>query len=78
MIGFGFTIKGHEGLRTLFRDYLARLGHFRLKETTRFTATEDVIFFEATITGDQGDIRIYDAMVLEHGKISLHLIGVRD
>lgn len=78
MIGLDFTVNGHEALRQLFQDYLRRLGHFRLKETTRFNETEDAIFFEATITGDQGDVRIYDAMVIKDGKISLHFTGVRD
>ena len=78
LIGLDFTVEGHEALRQNFRNYLSGLGHFRLKETTRFNETEDTIFFEATITGDQGDIRIYDAMVMKGGKISRHFTGIRD
>ena len=78
LIGFDFTVQGHEALRQQFQNYLRGLGHFRLRETTRFNEIENAIFFEATITGDQGDLRIYDAMVLKNGKISLHFTGVRD
>jgi hypothetical protein len=78
MIGFDFVAKGHEALRQKFRDYLRSIGRLRLRSTDRFIETGDTIFFESTITTDQGDIRIYDAFVLADGKISVHFTGVKD
>jgi SnoaL-like domain len=77
MIGFDFVVRGHEALRQQFRDYLNSIGRLRLKSTDRFVETGDTIFFESTITTNQGDIRIYDAFVLADGKISIHFTGVK-
>jgi SnoaL-like domain len=78
MIGFDFVVRGHAALRQQFRRYLNSLGQLRLKSTDRFVETGDAIFFESTITANQGDIRVYDAFVLKGGKISVHFTGIKD
>lgn len=78
MIGFDVVDVGHDALLRRFRNYLDSIGGLRLKSTDRFVETVDTIFFESTITTGRGDMRIYDAFVLAHGKISIHFTGVKD
>lgn len=76
LIGFDFVVTGREALREQFRNYLNMLGGLKLKSTDKFNETPGTVFFEATITASQGDIRVFDAFVLEEGKIKYHFTGV--
>ena len=76
MIGFDFTVKGHPAIKKHFEGYLERLGTLRLKSTDKFTETEDAIFFEATITSDLGEARVYDVFMLRDGKATHHFSGL--
>jgi ketosteroid isomerase-like protein len=78
LISFDVTVKGREALRDYFRAYLERLGTLTVTSTDRFTETEDAILLEATVTSNLGTVRVYDAFVLRHGKISYHFAGVID
>lgn len=76
LIGFDFTVVGHDALRDHFRDYLDHLGGLKLLSTDKFTETEDSIFFEATVRVGGGEAQVYDVFVLENGKISRHFTGL--
>lgn len=76
LISFDATVKGRADLKTYFRGYLARLGHFVLESTDKYTETEDTIFLEATVSTDLGRTRVFDAFVLKGGKASYHFTGV--
>lgn len=70
------AIRGREALKEHFRNYLQALGNLTVKSTDKFTETEDTIFFEATVTSNLGEARVYDALVLRNGKIVYHFTGV--
>lgn len=76
MVGFDFTVKGHTAIRKHFEGYLERLGTLKLKSTDKFTETEDAIFFEATITSQLGEARVYDVFLLRDGKATHHFSGL--
>jgi len=76
IVGFDFTVEGHEAIRTFFENYFARLGFFKLKATDKFKEIEDAIFFEATITSRLGEARVYDVFLLRNGKATHQFAGV--
>jgi len=76
MIGFDFIVKGHTAIKKHFEGYLERLGTLKLKSTDKFTETGDSIFFEATITTDLDEARVYDVFMLRDGKATHHFSGV--
>lgn len=76
VIGFDFTVRGHEAIRDHFVVYLERLGNIKLVSTDRFTETEDSIFFEATLDTDLGRARVYDVFMLRDGKTTRQFTGV--
>jgi SnoaL-like domain len=76
MVGFDFTVKGQTAIRKHFVGYLERLGTLKLKSTDKFTETEDAIFFEATITSQLGEARVYDVFLLRDGKATHHFSGL--
>lgn len=76
LIGFDFVVTGREALREQFRNYLKMLGGLTLKSTDKFNETPGTIFFQATITTGQGDVRVFDAFVIDAGKIKYHFTGV--
>lgn len=77
LVAFDFTVKGHQALKEHFRGYLEMLGDLKLKSTDKFTETEDTVFFEATVETQHGEAVVYDAFVLENGKINYHFTGVK-
>ena len=76
LISFDYIVVGHEALREHFREYLKRLGGLKLLSTDKFTDTENSIFFEATVRVGGGEAQVYDAFVLDNGKISHHFTGL--
>lgn len=79
IISFDFVVRGKEALRKHFRNYLAGLQGITLLSTDHFAATEDAVFFEATVnTGAYGKVRVYDAFVLRDGRIWRHFTGRKD
>ncbi len=76
LVGFEFSVKGHEALRAHFTEYLSGLGSINLASTDKFTETADTIFFEATIDISAGQARVYDAFVLKGGKAVYHFTGL--
>ncbi len=77
LIGFDFVVKGKAALKAHFRNYLQTLGHLEVKSTDKFQETEQIIFLEAHVVSDLGPAVVYDAWVLENGKISFHFTGVK-
>jgi ketosteroid isomerase-like protein len=77
LIGFDFVVKGRDALKAHFRNYLHTLGHLEVKATNKFRETEDALFFEASVVSALGPAEVYDAMVLQGGKISYHFTGVK-
>ena len=76
IVSFDFVKKGRAALLDHFRGYLDQLGGIELVSTDNFRATEDSIYFEATVrTGTYGLVRVYDVWVLEGGKIARHFTG---
>jgi hypothetical protein len=76
LVSFDVTRRGHEELRTHFRDYLEHLGSLDVLSTDKFTETEDSIFFEATASTDHGIARVYDVFILEDGLLKQHFTGL--
>jgi hypothetical protein len=76
IITFDVTVKGHAAIRKHFEGYLERLGRLKLKSTDQFTETVDAIFFEATITSQLGEARVYDVFLLQNGKATHHFTGL--
>lgn len=76
MVGFDFTVQGHEAIRQHFENYLQQLGTLKLKSTDKFTETADAIFFEATISIQSGEARVYDVFMLREGKATHHFSGL--
>lgn len=72
-----FIVKGKQALREHFRGYLSAVQIKEVKSTDAFVETDDTILFEATIESNHGVVQVYDAMVLEDGKIAYHFTGVK-
>ncbi len=77
LIGFDFVIKGRDALKAHFRQYLQLLGHLELKSTNKFRAGENFLFFEASVISDLGPADVYDALIMQQGKILYHFTGVK-
>lgn len=75
LIGFDFVVKGRDALKEHFRNYLGMLGDLKVKSTDKFRETDDTIFFEASVETDLGSAVVYDAFVLENGKVRYHFTG---
>ena len=78
LVSFQNVIRGSEALKEYFRGYLELLGDLELISTDKFRETHDSIFFEATVKTNFGRGRVYDAMVIQDGKIKYHFTGVID
>ncbi len=76
LISFDTVVSGREALKEHFRSYLEMLGHLTVKSTDKFVATDDSIFFEATVSTNLGEARVFDSWVLRDGKIRRHFTGV--
>ncbi len=76
IVGFDFTVEGHAAIRKHLEGYLERLGTLKLKSTDKFTETDDAIFFEATLTSNLGEARVYDVFLLRDGKATHHFTGL--
>jgi hypothetical protein len=72
-----FIVKGRDALRAHFRNYLKWVKIKEVKSTDKFVETENTLLFEATVESNYGVVRVYDAFVLERGKIAFHFTGVR-
>jgi len=70
------VVRGRDDLKTYFRGYVEMLGDLKVLSTDKFTDTGDTIFFEATVSSAFGEVRVYDAFVLNDGKIDYHFTGV--
>jgi hypothetical protein len=68
--------QGHEQLVGLFSNYLEYV-YRGFVSTNKYVETADSIFFEATIDTVNGHLDVYDAMILENGKIVRHFSGVK-
>ncbi len=75
--GVDFDVRGRAALKEHFRTYLKKLGNLRVLSTDAFHETEDTIFFEAQVLSDLGPAVVFDAFVMENGKISYHFTGVK-
>jgi hypothetical protein len=78
LLSFDFVVKGRAELKAHFREYLADLEGLKVLSTDKFTATDDMIFFEASVeTGKYGVVKVYDAWVMKDDKILRHFTGVK-
>ncbi|MCB0132988.1 MAG: nuclear transport factor 2 family protein [Caldilineaceae bacterium] len=77
IVSFDFTVKGHEALKNHFRGYLDMLGYIKVLSTDKFAESENTIFFEATVETQLGVAQVYDAFVLQDGKVIHHITGVK-
>jgi len=68
IVTFDFTVRGPEAIRRHFEERYRKIKSARVKETHRFTETDDAIFFEATMATNLGETRICDVFVLKGGK----------
>lgn len=68
--------KGKEELKQLFEYYLTNV-YRGFVSTEKFAATGDSLMFEATINTVNGQLKVYDCMKLENGKIVRHFSGAK-
>jgi hypothetical protein len=79
VVSYDFAVKGHDGLRQLFTQYIEMIGDITLKSTDQFNETEDSIMLEATLETSKAGVRkVYDVFVMRDGKISYHFTGLKD
>lgn len=76
LIGPNFEIKGHQALRKYFHNYLNHLSYLKLESTNKFTYFENAIFFRFTLICKGSELKAYDVLVFENGKISRHFTDV--
>jgi hypothetical protein len=76
MIGFDFTVRGHEAIRQHLTAYLTQLGGMKLVSTDRFAETDDSIFFEATVHTPLAEAKVYDVFLLRDGRATHQWTGV--
>ena len=77
LVGFDWTVRGRDALKTHFRGYLQMLGFIEVVSTDKFKDTGDTLFLEATVKTALGTAKVYDALVLRDGKIAYHFTGVK-
>ena len=70
------VIQGRDDLKQYFKGYVEMLGNLEVLSTDKFTDTGDAIMFEATVNSNFGQVRVYDAFVMNDGKIDYHFTGV--
>jgi hypothetical protein len=70
------VIQGRDDLKQYFKGYVEMLGDLQVLSTDKFTDTGDAIMFEATVNSNFGQVRVYDAFVMNNGKIDYHFTGV--
>jgi hypothetical protein len=71
------AIRGRDALKEHFRAYLQMLGTLKIDSLDKFNETSDSIYFEATVTTELGQVRMFDGWVLREGKIAYHFTGVK-
>ena len=76
LVSFQAVVRGRDALKTYFHGYLELLGDIVVESTDKFTATDDAILFEATVSSNLGRARVYDAWTLRDGQITHHFTGV--
>jgi ketosteroid isomerase-like protein len=76
LISFDHQIFGNDAIADYFVGYLDGMPGLKLKSTDKFVETADSIFFEATISLDAGEARVFDAFVLRDGKAYRHFTGL--
>ncbi len=77
LVGFDFTVHGHDALRQHFRNYLGNLGKIELVSTDHFAEIDDAIFFEATVNTAIGQAVVYDVFTFQDGRAIRHFTGVK-
>ena len=77
LISFDHQIFGRDAIAEYSVGYLDGLPGLKVTSTDKFVETPDTILFEATISLDAGEARVYDAFVLRDGKAIRHFAGLR-
>ena len=72
-----FIVRGKDALKKHFRNYLRWVKIKSVKSTDKFVETDNTVLFEATVESNFGIVSVYDAFVLEDGKIAYHFTGVK-
>ncbi|MBV9019338.1 MAG: nuclear transport factor 2 family protein [Chloroflexi bacterium] len=76
IVGLDFAVKGHEPIGKHLEGYLEHLGALKVQSTDKFIEIEDAIFFEATITTNLGEARVYNVFLLRDEKATHHFTGL--
>jgi ketosteroid isomerase-like protein len=77
LISVDFVVKGRDALKKHFRNYLAMLGDLQVTSTDKFQETENTAILEASVVSKLGPAKVYDAWIIENGKISYHFTGLK-
>ena len=72
-----FLVRGHDALREHFREFLNWMVIKSVDSTDKFMESGDTVMFEATVTSNMGQVRVFDAFVLDAGKARYHFTGVK-
>src|ERR1700730_8698912 len=65
------------GVRMDSNSVMCQRSGGRLLSVDQFAATEDTLFFEASVSSSLGEERVYDAFVLRDGKVTHHFTGIK-
>jgi hypothetical protein len=68
------VVRGHDGLRAFFAAYLERQPVVRSVDA--LSATDDTLFYQATMSFLAGEARVYGVFVLREGLIWRQAAGV--
>lgn len=77
LMSYDFQVRGHDGLKYAFTQYLDMVGDFTFT-TQVFHATPTEVILEAILeTEKAGTRKVWDVFTLEEGKISRHFTGLK-
>jgi hypothetical protein len=74
VLRFDMSAQGHEQIRSLFTDYVARGP--RLKSLDSYAESSDMLSYQATMELGGSEVRTYGILVLRRGKIWRQFAGI--
>ena len=74
VLRFDMSARGHDEIRSLFADYVARGP--RLKKLDSYAETGDMLSYQATMELNGAEVRTYGVFFLRRGKIWRQFAGI--
>jgi len=74
VLRFDMSARGHDEIRSLFTDYVARGP--RLRRLDSYAETSDMLSYHATMELNGAEVRTYGVLVMRRGKIWRQFAGI--